>query len=174
MAVVRSASKYETQSSSSAITVISTPFDDNLSLANAFQGQDAVLCCVPGGATRFDAQKILIDAAIAAGVKLYFASEYSSNIMSPHYQIFPTEFVGDKVKVRRYLEKKAAEGQMSWTALNGGPFFDMCEPCLRPFFPGLLRFQGSGKASRASTFSRTVPSSTVRATIFHVGHLPEL
>ena len=91
------------------------------------QGIDAVLCCVPSGATKFHDQKLLIDAAIDAGVKLFFASEYASNIMSPHYQVFPTEFVGDKVKVRKYLEEKGAAGQIAWTALNGGPFFDMCE-----------------------------------------------
>lgn len=71
---------------------------------------------------------MLIDAAIEAEVKLFFASEYSANVMGPHYQVFPTEVVGDKVKVRQYLDEKAAAGEIAWTALNGGPFFDMCMP----------------------------------------------
>jgi hypothetical protein len=38
--------------------------------------------------------------------------------------------VGEKLRVREYLEEKAAAGQMAWTALNGGPFFDLCESYL--------------------------------------------
>ena len=45
--------------------------------------------------------------------------------MSSHYQTFPMEFVGDKVKIRGYLEKRAKTGKIAWTALNGGSFFDM-------------------------------------------------
>lgn len=69
----------------------------------------------------------MIDAAIEAGVKLFFASEFVADVMSPHYQIFETHFAGDKIKVRKYLEEKAAAGNIAWTALNGGPFFDMCK-----------------------------------------------
>ena len=74
----------------------------------------------------FGPQKLLIDAAIAAGVKLFFADEFVSDILSPHFEIFPTQFVGEKVKIRRYLEEKAAKRAIAWTALSGGPFFDMC------------------------------------------------
>ncbi|KAK4694010.1 hypothetical protein P7C71_g3492, partial [Lecanoromycetidae sp. Uapishka_2] len=107
------------------IKTIATDFSDSSSLAHALHNQDALLCCVPGGATHFEPQKLLIDAAIEAGVKLFFASEYVADITSPHFQIMPTELVGDKPKVRKYLEEKAAEGKIAWTALNGGPFFDM-------------------------------------------------
>jgi hypothetical protein len=87
-------------------------------------------CCVGGTQTKFDQQKLLIDASVEAGVKLFFASEYSGNIASPQYRLLPTQFVGDKLRVREYLEEKAAAGQIAWTALNGGPFFDMCESYL--------------------------------------------
>ena len=50
--------------------------------------------------------------------------------------MFPTEFVGDKVEVRKYLEENARKGKIAWTALNGGPFFDMC----KSFVEGLLLF----------------------------------
>ncbi len=50
-----------------------------------------MLCCVPGGATKFGTQKLLIDASIEAGVKLFFASESAADVVSPHYQIFPTD-----------------------------------------------------------------------------------
>lgn len=76
---------------------------------------------------RLPSQKLLIDAAIEAGVKLFSPSEYVSDILGPAYAVFPSQFVGDKIKVRHYLEEKAAAGQIAYTALNGGPFFDMCE-----------------------------------------------
>ena len=63
----------------------------------------------------------MIDAAIEAGVKLFFASEYIGNMLSPDCQLFPKEFVGDKFGVRKYLEERAAEGQIGWIGLNGGP-----------------------------------------------------
>ena len=136
-ALIRQTSKYGSSSPSTAITIIRTDFDSSQSVRNAFSGQDAVLCCISGGAIKFSAQKVMIDAAIEAGVKLFFASEYVSNIMSPQYQIFPTEFVGDKVQVRQYLEEKAAKDEISWTALNGGPFFDMCKS---PLYTGYRRW----------------------------------
>lgn len=34
--------------------------------------------------------------------------------------------MGGKVRIRAYLEGLAEEGKISWTSLNGGPFFDMC------------------------------------------------
>lgn len=109
------------------ITVIVADHEDKSSLVKALKSQDALVNCVPGGATKFGSQKLLIDAAIEAGVQLFFASEYSADIMGPHYQRFPTSIVGDKVKIRQYLMEKAVAGEISYTALNGGPFFDMCK-----------------------------------------------
>lgn len=34
---------------------------------------------------------------------------------------------GAKLRIRRYLEGVGEEGKISWMALNGGPFFEMCE-----------------------------------------------
>ncbi|KAI9746940.1 MAG: hypothetical protein M1835_002313, partial [Candelina submexicana] len=108
-----------------AISTLTTDFTSSPSLISALRDQDALVCCVPASATSFDNQKLLIDAAIEAGVKLFFASEFVGDVLSAHYEIFPKEWVGEKVRVRRYLEEKAREGQICWTALNGGPFFDM-------------------------------------------------
>jgi hypothetical protein len=71
-------------------------------------------------------QKPVIDAAVAAGVKVYLASEFSADILSAIYAVLPTEVVGDKVLSRQYLEDLAKEGRINWMAINGGPFFDMC------------------------------------------------
>ena len=64
----------------------------------------------PGGATKYDARKPLVDSAAAAGVKLFFASEFASNVMSPHFAKFPPLFIGDKIRARGYLEKKVGRG----------------------------------------------------------------
>lgn len=107
------------------IKKVQTDFSSHDSLVAVLGGYDALLSCVPGGATGFGAQKLLIDAAIAAGVKLFFASEYSANIMSAPYARLPIQFVGEKPRIRQYLQEKAKEGRIAWTALNGGPFFDL-------------------------------------------------
>ncbi|MCJ1404870.1 hypothetical protein MMC11_008096 [Xylographa trunciseda] len=122
-AIIRPTSTYSPPSSE--ITTLTADFNNSSSLVTALHNQDALICCVPGGATGFAPQRLLIDAAIAAGVKLFFADEFISDLLSPHFAIFPTQFVGEKVKVRKYLEEKAATGEIAWTALNGGPFFDM-------------------------------------------------
>ncbi len=104
---------------------------------------------MPAAATSFSNQKLLIDAAIEAGVKLFFASEFVGNILGAYYQLFPKQWVGEKVAVRRYLEEKAKEGQICWTALNGGPFFDMC-------MFSFLSFGGSCKALYVKITSKSL------------------
>ncbi|KAF9641289.1 NmrA-like protein [Lasiodiplodia theobromae] len=107
------------------ITVTVVDYDSATSLTAALQNQDAVLSLVPGGQAKWAPQKLLIDAAVAAGVKLFLPSEFVANIMTPQYAVFPPSYVGDKVELRKYLMGLAAEGKICWTALNGGPFFDM-------------------------------------------------
>ncbi|KAJ4356798.1 uncharacterized protein N0V89_004835 [Didymosphaeria variabile] len=95
------------------------------SLKEAFTGQDAVVNCVTGGATQYEPSKLIIDAAVAAGVKFFFANEYVGNVGSEQFKRLPESAAGAKVRVREYLEKLAKEERITWTALNGGPFFDM-------------------------------------------------
>jgi hypothetical protein len=123
--LLRSSSTYRAPNQS--VATITTDFTSFHSLHNALKGKDAVLCCLSGSALHFDKQKLLIDAAISAGVKFFFASEFVSDILSEHFATFPPEFVGDKIKVRSYLEEKGRSGEIAWTGLNGGPFFDMCK-----------------------------------------------
>ena len=94
---------------------------------DAFRGQDAIVNCITGGATQYGPSKLIIDAAVAAGVKLFFANEFVSNLKSEQYRRLPESFVGGKVRIRNYLEGLSREGKISWTGLNGGPFFDMCK-----------------------------------------------
>lgn len=84
---------------------------------------------------RLAAQRALVDAAVDAGVKLFFADEFVADITAPQYVAMPASYVGDKIAVRAYLEERAGRGEIGWVALNGGPFFDMCEfsACLLSF-----------------------------------------
>ncbi|KAH6865062.1 isoflavone reductase family protein [Alternaria rosae] len=95
------------------------------SLQAAFQDQDAVVNCITGGATHYEPSKLIIDAAVAAGVKFFFANEFVGEITREAFRRLPEAFVGGKCRIREYLEGLAREGKMAWTSLNGGPFFDM-------------------------------------------------
>lgn len=92
------------------------------SLADAFRGQDAVVSAVsstqPGA---LELQQALIDAAIAAGVKAFFPSEYgvdTSERSSPDF----IPFLAGKIAILDYLRDR--QDKISWTALITGSLFD--------------------------------------------------
>jgi hypothetical protein len=90
-----------------------------------------VVNCVTGGATQYEPMKRIVDAAIAAGVKLYFANEFVGHVTSKQFRRLPEALIGAKLRMREYFEEEGTKegglGGMKWTALNGGPFFDMCK-----------------------------------------------
>lgn len=90
-------------------------------------GADAVVDCLTGGATQYETSTRIIDAAVAAGVKFFFANEFVGYIEREQYQRLPEAFVGAKVRNRAYLQQLSDAGKIAWTSLNGGPFFDMCK-----------------------------------------------
>lgn len=82
--------------------------------------------CVTGRATQYEPSKLIIDAAVAAGVKFFFANEFVSNMDTEQFRRLPESHAGAKLRVREYLEQLGRDGKIAWTGLNGGPFFDMC------------------------------------------------
>ncbi|GKT51190.1 bifunctional pinoresinol-lariciresinol reductase [Colletotrichum spaethianum] len=98
--------------------------DDVNALTSAFRGHDAVISAAPDPIV-FEKQKPWIEAAIAAGVKRIFPSEYSTNVDSPLAEGLP--IVADKVRTRRYLVEQTSKagGELSWTSINNGPFFEL-------------------------------------------------
>lgn len=64
----------------------------------------------------------MIDAAIEADVQRFIPSEYGSD--THHEKVAHIGFFKPKVDIREYLEKKAAEGKITWTTIINGPFFD--------------------------------------------------
>lgn len=123
-AITRPTSTYAPPDNSS-ITHRIAEYASLSSLIEAFSGQDAVVNCITGGATQYEASKLIIDAAVAAGVKFFFANEFVGHIDSPQYRRMPEAFIGAKFRIREDLRELAAAGNIQWTSLNGGPFFDM-------------------------------------------------
>lgn len=123
-AITRPTSTY-TPAEDSNITHRTADYTSIHSLAEAFSGQHAVVNCITGGATQYDPTKLIIDAAVSAGVKFYFANEFVGYVDAPQYRRLPEAFVGSKFRIREYLAELAGAGNIAWTSLNGGPFFDM-------------------------------------------------
>ncbi|GME30392.1 NmrA-like protein [Neofusicoccum parvum] len=103
---------------SSEVKVVKSDYSSD-SLKSAFAGQDAVVSIV--GTPGFAAQQVIIDAAIAAGVKRFIPSEFGSNTSSADV-VSLVPFLGGKAKVVEYLKTK--ESSISWSGLITGPFFD--------------------------------------------------
>lgn len=98
--------------------VLTADYKSVSSLAAAFAGQDAVISTIASSA--LPEQQALIDAAIQAGVKRFIPSEFGSNVTNEKTQKLSV-FAG-KMAVVNYLKKK--EGDITWSALLNGPFFD--------------------------------------------------
>ncbi|OJD16384.1 hypothetical protein AJ78_03448 [Emergomyces pasteurianus Ep9510] len=89
------------------------------SLTGIFKGQDAVISIV--GPSAFTEQKKIVDAAIAAGVKIFIPSEYGSDTKNPKVlEIAPV--LAGKRKLVEYLEQQ--QDKITWTALIPGLFAD--------------------------------------------------
>ncbi|GAM89094.1 hypothetical protein ANO11243_071290 [Dothideomycetidae sp. 11243] len=89
------------------------------SLKAAFKGQDAVVSTVSAGG--FEFQNTIIDAAIAAGVKILLPSEYGTDTSQPRApELLPLLKV--KVETMDYLKSK--QDQVAWAAIIVGSLFD--------------------------------------------------
>lgn len=94
-------------------------------LVAAFKGQDAIVSTISvTGSGRLDTatQKLLIDAAIEAGVQRFIPSEFggdnrnaAATALSPIYRA--------KLDIVEYLQAK--KGQIEYTIVPTGPFFEL-------------------------------------------------
>ncbi|KAH8817658.1 hypothetical protein DL96DRAFT_1684602 [Flagelloscypha sp. PMI_526] len=87
-------------------------------LEAALKGQDAVISTV--GIGGFAAQKTVINAAIASGVKHFFPSDFGADITEQTIAFFPV--FRDKQDAIDYLISR--EGAISWTVIKTSAFFD--------------------------------------------------
>lgn len=100
--------------------VITADYTSIESLTAAFKGQDAVVSTINSTLTPESQQELIVDAAINAGVKRFISSEFGSNTLekkSTELAVF-----AHRIAARKYLEKKAAEGKITWTAIACGGF----------------------------------------------------
>ncbi|CAJ0548452.1 Ff.00g020650.m01.CDS01 [Fusarium sp. VM40] len=100
------------------IDVVKTDFDLG-SLTKILQGKDAVVSFLP--IVSLASQAVVIEAAIAAGVKRFIPSEYGSDSTNPAV-VAAVPFFEAKKKYIDYLKTK--EDFISWTSLVSGPLFD--------------------------------------------------
>ncbi|KEF55878.1 uncharacterized protein A1O9_07458 [Exophiala aquamarina CBS 119918] len=105
----------------SSVKAVEVDFTSVESLTAALQGIDGLVSTVT--ATAIENQTILIDAAIAAGVKRVIPSEFGSCTISPKVADLP--MYSSMFKIKRYLEEQATAGKLTWTVLACGAFIDM-------------------------------------------------
>lgn len=100
--------------------VVEVNFTSLESLTAALKGIDGLVSTVAAAA--IENQTVLIDAAIAAGVKRFIPSEYGSCTTSPKVETLP--IYAPMFKIRQYLQEKAKAGKLTWTVLACGAFLD--------------------------------------------------
>jgi nucleoside-diphosphate-sugar epimerase len=100
--------------------VVETDFADLESLKAAFQGQDAVVSIV--GDAGVLSQKLMVDAAVAAGVKRFLPSNFGSNMTNPNTRMLPV--FAAKVTVEDYLIQKSKTTELTYTFVYVGGFTD--------------------------------------------------
>ncbi|OLN87445.1 Pinoresinol reductase 1-like protein 3 [Colletotrichum chlorophyti] len=109
-------------------------------VTEALKGQDAVVSTV--GTAGFTGQKVLIDAAVAAGVKRFIPSEFGINTRNER----GTKIGGiltPKIQIVDYLIKTSEKNSsFTWTGIATGPFFDWAHS------PGILGLDLKNKSAR--------------------------
>lgn len=93
---------------------------DTASLTKALQGVDAVVSTV--GTSSIAPQRILIDAAINAGVKRILPSEFGCDLDNLHARELPVFM--HKVDIQDYLIEKAKNDEISYTFVYNASFLD--------------------------------------------------
>lgn len=84
------------------------------------EGQDVVMSMV--AIAGLGNQQIFVDAAIAAGVKRFFPSEFGPYTRNPEFAKLLSAVLPVKTALVDYLRSK--ESQISWTGVVTGGFFD--------------------------------------------------
>jgi len=89
-------------------------------LVQAFKGQDAVISAITSSGT--GVQKLMITAAVEAGVKRFIPAEFGGSPTHPRARDLLPMF-GAQEDIIDLLRSQQSTG-MSWSALAPGPFFD--------------------------------------------------
>ncbi|KAF2756596.1 NAD(P)-binding protein [Pseudovirgaria hyperparasitica] len=104
----------------SSVDVVAVDYTSLTSLTSALRDMDALVCTV--GYAGMASQRLLIDAAIAAGVKRIVPSEYGSDPADAKARTLPV--FQDKVAVEKYVKEKTSGTMTTYTLLCNNQFFD--------------------------------------------------
>ncbi|KAI9831852.1 MAG: hypothetical protein M1826_002884 [Phylliscum demangeonii] len=136
-------------------------------LAQAFSGQDAVVSTIRGGD-----EKLIIDAAIQAGVTRFLPSEFDADTTNQQAQAI-CPMLKAKTQLVAYLQSQAKQHpDFSWTAIQCGAFYDWV---LRTGFMGLDLQQHTASIwdGGATTWSATTLATIGRSVVGVLTHLPQ-
>ncbi|TVY84643.1 Oxidoreductase swnR [Lachnellula suecica] len=103
-----------------SVKVIEVDYASVESLTAALQGIDGLVSTV--GHSAIPSQTVLIDAAVAAGVKRFIPSEFGSVTTNPNLVAYPV--YAEYHSIKQALQAKAEAGQMSWTIVRCGAFLE--------------------------------------------------
>jgi hypothetical protein len=150
------------------VPVIRADYNDPHSLKVAMQGQDVVISMVGGNAA--GDQNKFIDAALAAGVKRFFPSEFGPYSRDSKFSELMPAVLPAKAGTVDYLRSKEAE--MSWSSLVTGAWFDWAMKA------GLLGFDLASKTvtfidGGTSVFTTTTLSTVGKALVAMLEHPDE-
>ncbi|KAH7037090.1 uncharacterized protein B0I36DRAFT_371789 [Microdochium trichocladiopsis] len=141
--------------------VVKVDYSSLESLTKALEGQDAVVSAA--GNEGIPGQKVLVDAAIAAGVKRFLPSEFGSDLANPKARALPVFHF--KVQVAEYLEAKAAElkDKFTYTRVYNNAFLDwgLAAGFLLDLRAAKPRVWGSGDLPFAATTLSSVGDAVV-------------
>jgi hypothetical protein len=102
------------------VKVAEVDYDKPNSLLQALKGQDAIICTFSFEA--IPSQRLLIDAAIASGVKRFIPSEFGMNLRNEKARKLPA--YRGRVDIEDYLDEKAPGTQLTYTIMNCGYILD--------------------------------------------------
>lgn len=119
-------------------------------MSAALKGHDAVVSTLNAVATL--SQKIIIDAAIIAGVKRFIPNEFSSIGTDPKARDIPVH--NNVIEIQDYLKGKAQPGKIEYTIVSTGPFLEYAlgSPLFLDFHNRTIDLYGDGNV-RVSTTS---------------------
>jgi hypothetical protein len=98
--------------------VVEVDFASVSSLTAALEGIDGLVSAVTTMAV--PSQTIMIEAAVAAGVKRFIPSEFGSCTTSPKVKDLP--MYSQMFKIKQVLQEKAQDGKLTWTVVACGGF----------------------------------------------------
>ncbi|KAI0556113.1 hypothetical protein F4679DRAFT_18325 [Xylaria curta] len=103
-----------------SVTVKPVDYDSVESLTAALRDQDAVVSTL--GAIGLSKQLNLVEAAVKASIRRFIPSEFGSDTTSSKTAALPV--FQHKIATQKALAREAANGNISYTAVITGPFFD--------------------------------------------------